>query len=111
MESIMEMLRERELSLPVAQAAVVPIGEEGKSGALKAAAALRRAGIRTSLETGSRRLKKTLAAASAKGIRYVVLVGSDEAASGVVRLKDMRESKESLLSMQEAAAMIQDQPY
>lgn len=102
MESIMEMLRERELSLPVAQAAVVPIGEEGRAGALRAAAELRRAGIRTSLETGGRRLKKTLAAVSAKGIRYAVLVGGSEATENKVRLKDMRQATESVLCLQEA---------
>ncbi|RJE87789.1 histidine--tRNA ligase [Paenibacillus sp. 1011MAR3C5] len=106
MESILEMLRERPVVLPSAQAVVVPIGEEGKTGALKAAAELRRAGIRTALETANRRLKKSLAAASAKGIRYAVLLGGDEAAKGVVRLKDMRESREFLLSVQEAAATI-----
>ncbi|MFF2886396.1 histidine--tRNA ligase [Paenibacillus sp. NPDC057967] len=106
MESILEVLRERPLVLPSVQAIVVPIGEEGKTGALKAAEELRRAGIRTALETGSRKLKKSLAAASDKDIRYVVLVGGDEAAKGEVRLKDMRESKESLLAVQEAAATI-----
>ncbi|MNI60964.1 Histidine--tRNA ligase [compost metagenome] len=70
------------------------------------AAELRRAGIRISVDTGVRKLKKTLATASAKGIRYCLLIGESEAALGKLRLKDMAEQSEQLVTIEEAVTLL-----
>ncbi|WP_042159675.1 histidine--tRNA ligase [Paenibacillus gorillae] len=105
MESIMEMLKERPIPLPIPLAVVIPIGDM-MTEALKAAAILRAGGIRTSIEMSKRKLKKALASAASKGIRYVVLIGNEEAEAGMLRLKDMSEMTEAMLSVQDAIAVI-----
>ena len=75
--------------------------------ALKAAAALRNRGIRTRVEVTGRKLRKSLASASSKGIRFVVLIGETEAAAEKLRVKDMAEMTESLVGIEEAIELIQ----
>ncbi|MDO3409804.1 histidine--tRNA ligase [Saccharibacillus sp. CPCC 101409] len=105
MESIIELLEARRIKTPDASAIVLPIGDVSGP-ALRTAQALRAAGIRTSLGGSGRKLKKALAAASARGIRYAVLIGEDEAALGQVRIKDMERQMENSLPLEEAAAYI-----
>ncbi|MBW4085741.1 histidine--tRNA ligase [Paenibacillus sp. S150] len=105
MESIMALLGERPVREEASGVLVIPVGEYMPQ-ALTAAAALRAAGIRTAVDTGRRRLKKTLAAANAKGIRYVVLIGDSEAADGRLRLKDMPQQSEELVTVDAAIARI-----
>ncbi|ULL18599.1 histidine--tRNA ligase [Paenibacillus sp. H1-7] len=101
MESIMEMLQTRPIEAAGACVTVIPIGETNPE-SLKAAAELRASGIRTSLDTSKRKLKKSLASAASNRIRYVVLIGEDEAAAGKVRLKDMDEMTEAVVALEEA---------
>jgi len=107
MESIMALLRNRPMAGDSAVAAVmvIPIGDTMAS-ALIAAAGLRAANLRTLLDSGKRKLKKSLAAASSKGIRYVIMIGEDETRMGKVRIKDMREKTEYILTLEEAIAFI-----
>jgi histidyl-tRNA synthetase len=104
MESIMALLGERNIREERSGVLVIPIGGYLPQ-ALTAAAALRAAGIRTHVDTGTRKLKKTLAAASSKGIRYVIMVGESEAAEGKLRLKDMSLQSENLVSLEEAVEL------
>lgn len=101
MESIMEMIRNRPIETNKPLVVVIPIGETVPEG-LVAAAALRNSGVCTRLVNSRRKLKKALASASAEGIPYAVLIGEDEAAAGVLRLKNMTESTELILTLQEA---------
>ncbi|OKP96946.1 histidine--tRNA ligase [Paenibacillus sp. P46E] len=105
MESIMALLGERPIREKTSGVLVIPIGEVMPQ-ALTAAAALRAAGIRTAVDTGKRKLKKTLAAANTKGTRYVVLIGESEAADGKLRLKDMSQQSEELVTVEAAIARI-----
>lgn len=105
MESIMELIKERPQPLPQPLAVVMPIGETAAA-ALKTAAAFRSSGIRTAVESNKRKLKKSLAAVAAKGIRYAILIGEDEAKAGKVRIKDMEERTELVVSVQEAIERI-----
>lgn len=73
---------------------------------LLAAAELRNQGIRTRLASNQRKLKKSLASVSAEGIPYAILIGEDEAAAGVVRLKRMADGMELTTSLQEAVELI-----
>jgi histidyl-tRNA synthetase len=101
MESIMEMLKEREQLAALTHVLVLPVGKELTPQAINIASKLRSAGIRVRMDASGRKLKKSLASAAAKGIRFVILIGAEEAAFGQVRLKDMNEMKESLMSIEE----------
>lgn len=105
MESIMEMIRNRPIETNKPLVMVIPIGETVPEG-LTAAAALRNRGIHTRLADNRRKLKKTLASVSAESIPYAILIGEDEAASGMVRLKKMTEGKELTLTLKEAVELI-----
>lgn len=105
MESIMEMLRSRRIQIPDASVVVIPIGNN-VTDALNTAAALRAGGIRTRIDTSGRKLKKALAAASSKGIRFIVLIGEEERSAGKVLLKDMNEGTQRQLTVQEAVSFI-----
>jgi histidyl-tRNA synthetase len=105
MESIMALLGERPADTADRSGVlIIPIGGYLPQ-ALVAAAALRASGIRTHVDTGSRKLKKTLASASAKGVRYVIMIGESEAAEGKLRLKDMTLGSERLVTVGEAARL------
>jgi|UniRef100_UPI00404B3167 histidyl-tRNA synthetase len=70
---------------------IIPLGEVQKSVALTLATTLRNAGIRTEIAFGDRALKAAMKAADKSGSRYVVIIGEDEVASGVVELKRMSD--------------------
>jgi histidyl-tRNA synthetase len=70
---------------------IIPLGEEQKSVALTLATTLRNGGIRTEIAFGDRALKGAMKAADKSGSRYVVIIGEDEVASGVVELKRMSD--------------------
>ncbi|WP_079913887.1 histidine--tRNA ligase [Paenibacillus sp. 32352] len=108
MESIMAMLQSRPLETKAPLALVIPIGNTIPE-ALLAASELRTNGIRTGLDTSRRKLKKLLAAAASQGIRYVILVGEDEARDNRIRLKDMVEMTEAVLSIEKALLILQKQ--
>lgn len=105
-ESIAELLKDRELAVARPAAAVIPIGQDTMPLAIQAAALLRASGIRTSMELSGRKLKKALAAADARSIRFAVLIGSEEAAQGLVRLKDMADRTETAIPLDQAIMII-----
>ncbi|MFE0555225.1 histidine--tRNA ligase [Paenibacillus sp. NPDC058910] len=105
MESIMEMIRNRPIETNKPLVMVIPIGETVPEG-LTVAAVLRNRGIHTRLADNRRKLKKVLASVSAESIPYAILIGEDEAASGMVRLKKMTEGTELTLTLQEAGELI-----
>lgn len=105
MESIMALLNERPVQEQNTGVLLIPIGGMMPQ-ALLAAARLRQAGIRLSVDTGKRKLKKTLASSSSKGIRYCLLIGENEAALGKLRLKDMSQQMEQLVTVEEAGMII-----
>ena len=61
---------------------------------LQLARELRAGGINTEVQLESRKLKRQMEYADRAGIRFVVLVGEDEAARGVVTVKDMRRGEQ-----------------
>ncbi|KRE92196.1 histidine--tRNA ligase [Paenibacillus sp. Soil766] len=105
MESIMAMLESRPAQISSALVVVIPIGETVTE-VLKTAAKLRASGFRTKTDTSGRKLRKSLATASSNGIRYVILIGENEEKLGKLRLKDMDEQKELVLSIQEVIDLI-----
>lgn len=106
MESIMALLAERPIQEhKTAEVMVIPIGETLPQ-VLIAAAELRACSIRTTLVSGKRKLKKQLATASSKKIRYVILIGESESSVDKVRLKDMKEQTEVIVPLDEAIYLI-----
>jgi histidyl-tRNA synthetase len=60
---------------------------------------LRAAGIATELYPQAAKLKKQLGYADAKNIPYVILIGSEEMASGLLSLKNMQNGEQKTLSL------------
>ncbi|BBH20502.1 histidine--tRNA ligase 1 [Paenibacillus baekrokdamisoli] len=108
MESIMAMLENRSTGVPPSPVVIVPIGDT-ITAALRAAAQLRNCGIRTSVDSGGRKLRKLLASLSSKGIRNIIFIGEDEQANAQVRWKDMTQKTEKVLTIQEAITLITEQ--
>ena len=61
---------------------------------LKLASELRRAGINAEVQLESKKVAKQFQYADRAGIRFVLLLGSDEAERGVVAVKDMRKQEQ-----------------
>ena len=95
-------------------------GEEARSGALVvpmdrggevmrlavgAAEALRGAGVRTELEVMRRGTGKALRGADQRGMRWAVIVGTDEAAQGRVALKDLVSGEQRLLTLEQLTCL------
>ncbi len=74
---------------------------------LQAAAALRAAGVATSLSLEGGKLGKQLKQADKLGARWALVVGPDEAKQGLVQLKDLRGGGQESLSLAEAIARVQ----
>jgi histidyl-tRNA synthetase len=68
---------------------VVPIGPAAAASALGIARRLRNAGVTVDLASSERRLKAALKHADKTAVRYVVIVGDDELASGRATVRDM----------------------
>ncbi len=74
--------------------------------AVRAAAALRAEGVRVDLYAGPPKLKAQMKYAHAKGVRWVVVIGPDEAADGRWSVKNMGSGKQDALTPAEAIACI-----
>ncbi|MCO4743878.1 MAG: histidine--tRNA ligase [Proteobacteria bacterium] len=91
---------------PVAEALVTVFAAEQTPASLKTASALRAAGVRTELYSGDGRFKNQFKHANARGYRWLVVVGPDEAEQGVVMLKDLASGTQEKLTATDAAAAI-----
>ncbi len=88
-------------------ALVIPLGAE-LDYAVRCAAALRDAGVRTQVYTERKKVKAKFAYADKLAVPYAVVVGEDEAANGTVGLKDLRAGGQVTVSVAEAAARIKE---
>jgi histidyl-tRNA synthetase len=84
---------------------VAPLGEAQGPAALELARELRRGGLRIELGDGSFRLKKSFEAAD-KVARAIVLLGEDEARSGILTVKDFSSGVQSKVARAELAAFL-----
>jgi histidyl-tRNA synthetase len=71
--------------------------------AVRAAETLRSSGVRAELEVMRRGMGKALKGADQRGLRWAVIVGTDEAAQGKVALKDLVSGEQRLLALDELA--------
>jgi len=86
-------------------ALVIPMTED-MSFAISASTAMRNAGIRTQIYTEQKKFKAKMSYADKLKIPYVILVGEDEAAEGVVSVKNMRTGEQTKYKPEDAAAAI-----
>ena len=100
------LLSDETVSAP-ADALVIPMTEE-LGCAISAATVLRDAGVRTQLYCEKKKFKAKMSYADKLGIPYVVLIGEDEIAEGVVAVKDMLSGRQQKLSPEAAAAFIKN---
>lgn len=74
---------------------------------LKAASLLRQAGLNTELYFENDALGKQVSYANRKGIPYVLILGPDELAAGLVTLRDLVAKQQMTVPRDQAAAQIQ----
>ena len=84
---------------------VLPMTED-LSYAISTAAALRSSGIRTQLYSEKKKFKAKMSYADKLKVPYVIFVGEDEIAEGVVSLKDMTTGEQRKLSVEDASVDI-----
>ncbi len=107
LERLLLTLRNERIPLPeppapdvmVAVAAEGPGAPELQQKAMVLARDLRRAGVAADVDVMGRSLKAQLRYANKQGIRYVAVLGEEEAASGEVSLRDMTAGTQRRLSV------------
>jgi histidyl-tRNA synthetase len=65
---------------------------------------LRNSDIATEIYPEAAKMKKQMEYANRRGIPYVILIGSEELASGVATVKDMRSGEQREVSFEELPA-------
>ena len=80
--------------------------EAAEKFALPILSRLRAAGIAAELYPQAAKLKKQLGYADAKHIPYVILIGSEEMASGLLSLKNMKSGEQGTLTIQALLAQL-----
>ncbi len=76
------------------------------NGGLKTATKLRSAGLNVAVDFVHKKLGDQLKTAQKKNIRYVVIVGSEELKSNQFTLRDLQESSERKLSIEQIASLL-----
>ena len=89
-----------------ADALILPMTDD-LSPAISFASQLRQAGVRAQLYTEQKKFKQKMSYADKTGIPYVVFLGEDEIARGVVSVKDMATGEQQTLPQAQAIALIQ----
>jgi histidyl-tRNA synthetase len=91
----------------VPDAYIAHAGEEGSRFAWTVAEQLRDAGLAVILHCGGGSFKSQMKRADGSGARFAVIIGDDEAQSGQVSLKPLRESGEQkMLAVDKAAELV-----
>ena len=93
--------------LPTAPAdvLVLPMTED-LAPAISLSTKLRSAGVRTQLYTEQKKFKAKMSYADKLGVPYVIFLGGDEIAAGVVACKDMNTGEQTKLPFAETLALI-----
>lgn len=85
---------------------VVNFGGSSEGAAMQLAGKFRNSGINTEVYFTAAKLKKQFSYADKQGIEYVAIYGEDEAASGTVSLKNMRDGEQLSLPVPEAVELL-----
>ena len=82
---------------------------EGMTDALRLAGELRAAGVRVEVYPEADKLGKQFKYASARGLRFVTVVGGDERAAGQVTVKNMENGAQTVVARDQTAAWLSAQ--
>lgn len=85
---------------------IVPMGTHVEC--LKLATSLRQNGIKTLVELGNKKVKKSFEYANKAGIKYVIIVGSNELESGQFALKNMQTGEQINVSLEQIVKIIKN---
>jgi len=91
---------------PAIDVLVALFDEATRAGAVRLAADLRRAGVRTELYFEPDRLGDQIRYALQKGASILAILGPDEAAAGVVALRDLRTKEQMKVPLAEAVGRV-----
>ena len=100
------MLSDQMVTAP-ADVLVIPMTDD-LAPAIHTATALRDAGIRTQLYTEQKKFKARMAYAGKLGVPYVLLLGEDEIAQGLVSCKDMAAGEQKTLPLAELIPQLRE---
>ena len=106
MERVIENLKRQEVPVPDPERTkvlVAHMGDPAKAEAALLASQLRRAGV-ASLMGPSRGLRSQLRYANSSNCTHAVIIGDDEIAKGVVTVRDLRQSEQNEVPMNELVA-------
>jgi histidyl-tRNA synthetase len=111
LERILVVMAERNMFPAAVQSAsadvlVTLFDKEGIADALRQAAELRAAGVRVEVYPEADKLGKQFKHASNRGIRFVVVTGGDERATGNVTVKNMESGTQTLVPRGDLAARV-----
>jgi len=110
-ERIVLNLKKQEVKvpgLPEVQVYVAWAGVQGQAEAVKVLAALRQADLQAVTAYGPRSLKAQMRQAGALDCHWVVIIGEEELAQGMLTLKDMRTARQEAVSAAELAQKIKE---
>ena len=95
-----------EMNTAPADVLILPMTED-LSDAIALATQLRQAGVRTQLYTEQKKFKQKMSYADRIGVPYVVFLGEEEVAAGLVACKDMASGEQTKLDFSATLARIQ----
>lgn len=99
-----ELLKDRGLAATASRsldAMVIAIDDASREAALKTVAALRGAGLAVIYPYRTGGVGKAMKAASASGVRDTIMIGPDETARGVMKVKRMADGEEREMAVEE----------
>lgn len=111
LDRLLAALRELALVETGADGALIHVtvfGPEQAGASLRAATALRAAGLPVEVGTDGGKLGKQLARADKRGCRFAVVIGPDEAAAGRATCKDLRGTRQETVDVDALATLIRD---
>ena len=91
---------------PALDAYVVTLGEEAEAKGFALVQQLRRAGVTADTDFLHRKMKGQMKSADRKQASYVIIIGEDEVAKGVVQLKNMETGEQHEMTNDDAIAHI-----
>lgn len=96
---VMKQLGVEVPSLPAPQVFLAHLGREARREALRLVDALHRAGVGTWLPFGERGLRSQLREAGKRSVRYAVILGENELATGMATVRDMQAGKQTRVEL------------
>ena len=98
------LLSDEVLSAPC-DVLIIPMTED-YGPAVAAATVLRSSGLRAQLYTEKRKFKAKMSYADKSGVPFIILLGEDEAAQGLLSVKNMESGEQQMLSVEQAVELI-----